>query len=336
MRITHLLWLVASLVAFASPARAEPVELRIATLAPDNSSWADNFDHASADVKERTAGRASFKYFKSGSQGDERDYIRKIKLGQLDGASVTAVGLGMIDESIRVLELPMLFASLDELDYVADRMWPYFQKKFEKKGFKLLDRAEVGWVYFMTHDKVASLADLKSQKLWMWGDDALAAAMFKKFGLEGTPLGVPEVDAALTSGKINSVFTAPYASVALQWYTKIKFMTTMPISFSIGATVVSMDAMKKLSDADQKLVEDVGRAAAKKLRKVIRRSNEDAKGTMTRKGITIVPSPPAMVDEFQRLSPDVWKDLAGKVYSQEELDMVLKLRAEYRAKHGGK
>ena len=162
-------------------------------------------DKAQAEIKDKTAGRVTLKYYEGGQQGDERDFVRKIKLGQLDGAAITSIGLAMIDESIRVLELPMLFQSAEEVDYVADKMWPYFQKKFEKKGFKLNDRGEVGWVYFMSKNKVESLADLKGQKLWMWGDDQLVGAMFKKLGLNGVPLGVPEVDAGLTSGKINGV-----------------------------------------------------------------------------------------------------------------------------------
>src|SRR6478736_2791373 len=147
MKLARLLPFV-SLFAF-SAARADNVELRIATLAPDNSSWTETLDKAASEVKDKTAGRVTLKYFKGGSQGDERDYIRKIKLGQLDGAAVTAIGLAMIDESIRVLELPMMFNSVDELDYVADKMWPYFQKKFKDKGFRLNDRGEVGWIYFL-------------------------------------------------------------------------------------------------------------------------------------------------------------------------------------------
>jgi TRAP-type C4-dicarboxylate transport system substrate-binding protein len=239
----------------------------------------------------------------------------------------------MIDESIRVLELPMMFETVDELDYVADKMWPYFQKKFEKQGFKLNDRGEVGWIYFLSKKEVKSLDNLKGEKLWMWGDDKLVGEMFKKLGLNGVPLGVPEVDAGLTSGKITACYGSPVAAVALQWYSKVKFMTSMPMSFAIGATVVKLDSLKKMSAEDQKAIEDLGKAAAKKLRKVIRKANEDAKGTMTRKGITVVQTPVAMVDEFTKQSQEVWKELAGKVYSKEELDMVLKYRDEYRAKH---
>ena len=324
-------------LAVAPAARADNVELRIATLAPDNSSWTDTLDKAADEIKDKTGGRVTLKYFKGGQQGDERDYIKKIKAGGLDGAAVTAIGLSMIDESIRVLELPMMFETVDEVDYVADKMWPYFAKKFEKKGFKLQDRGEVGWIYFLSKDKVQSLADLKGMKLWVWGDDTLVSHSFKKLGLNGVPLGVPEVDPALTSGKINACYSSPYAAVALQWYTKVKFMTSMPMAFAIGATVVSNDAYKKLSADDVKKIEEISKANAKKLRKVIRKANEDAKGTMAKKGVTVVPTPAAMVDDFTKQAQEIWKELIDKTgqrgYTQEELDMVIKYRDEYRAKH---
>jgi TRAP-type C4-dicarboxylate transport system substrate-binding protein len=239
----------------------------------------------------------------------------------------------MIDESIRVLELPMMFQSAEELDYVADKMWPYFQKKFEGKGYKLMDRGEVGWVYFLSKTEVKSLADLKGLKLWQWGDDRLVGAVFKKLGVNGVPLGVPEVDAGLTSGRINACYGSPVAAVALQWYTKIKFMTSMPMSFAIGANVVSTKAWAKMSAEDQKAVEEISKANSKKLRKVIRKANEDAKSTMAKKGVTVSQTPTAMVDDFTKNAKEIWNELVGKIYSKEELDMVIKYRDEYRAKH---
>jgi len=329
--------LVMGLSLGASTARAD-TEVRIATLAPSGSPWMSVLDKAAAEIKEKTSNRVTLKYFEGGQQGDERDFVRKIKLGSLDGAAVTSIGLSMIDESIRVLELPMLFNTAEEVDYVADKMWPYFQKKFAAKGFKLNDRGEVGWIYFLSKDKVETIADLRKTKIWQWGDDALVGAMFKKLALNGVPLGVPEVDASLTSGRITAAYGSPVAAVALQWYTKVKFMTSMPMSFAIGATVVSLESLKKLSAEDQKAVEEIGRSSAKKLRKVIRKANADAEGTMKRKGITVNPTPAAMVDEFTKAALQVHKDLIGKesekgkVYTQEEYDQVIKHRDEYRAK----
>jgi TRAP-type C4-dicarboxylate transport system substrate-binding protein len=318
----------------ASPAAADDkkVELRIATLAPAGSPWMQVLDKAAAEIKTTSKGRVTLKYFAGGQQGDERDYVRKIKLGQLDGAAVTSIGLSLIEESIRVLEVPMMFKTVEEVDYVADKMWPYFQDKFEKKGFKLSDRGEVGWIYFLSKEKVETIADLKGQKIWQWGDDALVGAMFKKLALNGVPLGVPEVDSSLTSGRINAAYGSPLAAVALQWHTKIKYMTTMPMSFAIGATVVSLESLKKLSAEDQKTVEEISRSGTKKLRKVIRKLNEDSKTTMTRQGIMIVQTPASTVEEFAKQAAVVQQELAGKVYSKAELEMVLKYRDEYRAK----
>jgi TRAP-type C4-dicarboxylate transport system substrate-binding protein len=319
------------LLAARGSARAD--ELRIATLAPSGSPWMEVLDKAQAEIKDKTAGRVSLKYFEGGSQGDERDFVQKIKLGQLDGAAVTAVGMSMIDESIRVLELPMIFQSAEEMDYVADKMWPYFQAKFEKNGYKLMDRGEVGWIYFLSKTEVKSLADLKGLKLWQWGDDRLVGAVFKKLGVNGVPLGVPEVDAGLTSGRINACYSSPVAAVALQWYTKVKYMTSMPMSFAIGATVVSLKAYNKLSADDKKSVDEIGKANSKKLRKVIRKANDDAKATMTKKGIIISQTPTPMVEEFTKQAQEIWTELTGKIYSKDELTEVLKYRDEYRAKH---
>jgi TRAP-type transport system periplasmic protein len=322
-------------LAWASPALADNTEIRLATLAPSGSPWMEVLGKGEVEVKDKTAGRVTLKYYPGGQQGDERDFVRKIGLGQLDGAAVTSVGLSMIDESIRVLELPMMFKTAEELDYVADKMWKHFQAKFAKKGYKLNDRGEVGWLYFLTKNKVDSLATLKAQKLWLWGDDLIVNALYKKLGFNGVPLGVPEVDAGLTSGKINGCYTSPVAAVALQWYTKVKYMTSMPMSFAIGATVISTKTIAKLSAADLKALDAIGKRNQTKLRKVIRKANEDAKKTMIRKGLTEVPTPPAMAAEFEKAAQEVWKELVGKVYSQQELDDVIKFRDEFRAKQTG-
>ena len=323
---------VGALTAFSAVASADNVEIRLATLAPDGSSWMKVLGKGAAEIDTKTEGRVKVKYYAGGVQGDERDVVRKINLGQLDGAAVTSVGLSMIDESIRVLELPRMFASVEELDYVADKMWPYFQKKFEAKGFKLQDRGEVGWIYFMSKNEVKSIGDIKSQKAWLWGDDGLVGAMYKELGISGVPLGVPEVEPALSTNRINACYGSPLAAVALQWNTKVKFMTSMPMSYAIGATVVKLDVEKKLSADDLKLIGKITKGMQKTLRKQIRKDNESAKKQMERKGVKISETPADMVAAFDKAAQAVWAKLAGKMYTKAELEMVLKYRDEYRAK----
>jgi len=284
---------------------AEPQQIRMATLAPSGSPWATFLERAAAEISRDTDERITFKYYMGGQQGDERDFIRKIKLGQLDGAAVTSVGLAMIDPSILVLQLPMLFTSEEEVDYVANKMWPHFQKKFEAKGFRLAERGELGWIYFFSKSKVTSIAELRKQKLWTSGDDQFGSAIADKLKIHGVPLGIPEVDAALTSGRINACFSSPLGAIALQWYTKVKYMSSTPMVFGIGATVLSLEAVNKISAEDRKIIDGIAKRNQKKARAVIRKANADAHKTIVRKGITVVDVPQAMIDELTAVAAEV-------------------------------
>ena len=307
-------------------------EQRIATLAPDGSTWMKILTKGAQEIEQATDGRVTTKYYSNGVQGDERDLIRKIRLKQLDGAAVTSIGLGMIDESIRVLELPMLFRDEGEMEYVTDKMWPYFQEKFADKGFRLGARSEVGWVYFLSQTKVTSLDDLRDAKIWVWQDDQLSRAMFKELDVSGVPLGVPYVLSSLVSGRINACYGSALAAVALQWHTEVNYMTSMPLSYALGASILRQEVWDTYSKDDQDTQDKILTKMATRLVLGVRRDNEAARESMLQKGIEVVQTPKAMVAEFQRASENVWKSLTGRLFSQDELDMVLDLRAEYRAK----
>jgi TRAP-type C4-dicarboxylate transport system substrate-binding protein len=282
------------------------------------------------EIKAATAGRITLKYYPGGVQGDEKEAVAKMQLGQLDGSALTSTGLSTIDESIRVLELPALFASPEELDYVRDKMWPTFKARFEKKGFKLGDPGDVGFFFVYSNTSVGSLADLKKVKMWLWSEDKVGRALWQKLGVSGVPMGVPDVMTALNTGRIDACYGSALSTVALQWYTKVKFATSMPISYGIGASVLKLDKWNKASAEDQKSIQKILKAQSTKLRKTIRKDNLRALKSITRGGVKIVDSSPAMVAEFEKVAQAVWKEQAGKIYSQDDLDKVLKYRDEFR------
>jgi TRAP-type C4-dicarboxylate transport system substrate-binding protein len=316
--------------AMAAPALADGTELRIATLAPSGSTWSKKLAKASDDINEKTEKRVSLKWYEGGSQGDEKDYVRKIGLGQLDGAAITSIGLSLIDESIRVLELPGMFDSIAEVDCVADKVWPSFQKSFKAKGYILADRGDVGWFYVLSKDKIESLADFQKSKAWLWGDDKIVSSLYSKLNVTPVPLGVPEVDGALTANRINACYGSPLAAVALQWNTKVKYRTDIALFYGIGATVISDKAFSALSAADQKTILDRLKKSGKDIRTAVRKDNDDADKSMQRSGVKVVNV--TFKADFDKASQQVWKDLVGKVYTQAQLDEVVKYRDQCRAK----
>jgi TRAP-type C4-dicarboxylate transport system substrate-binding protein len=316
----------------AGPAIAGADELRIATLAPDGSAWMKVLGEGAAKVATATSNRVTFKYYPGGVQGDEKEAISKMNLGQLDGAAVTATGLSLIDESIRVLELPMMFASVEEMDYVRNKMWPTFQARFEKKGFKLGEPGDVGFIYFYSNNEIKALADIKKAKVWMWAEDKIVRALFKKLDVNGVPMGVPDVMTALNTGRIDACYASPLAAVALQWYTKVKYSTSMPLSYAISSSVIKLDKWKAISADDLKTIAKILKAQGSKLRKTVRKDNIRAAKSIARGGVKVTETPAATVADFDKASQAVWKEQVGKIYSQDDLDKVLKYRDEFRAK----
>jgi TRAP-type C4-dicarboxylate transport system substrate-binding protein len=329
MKGIKCLGLVAALAVVVSTggaARAQNVERRVATLAPPGSSWMKVLDKGAAAIEKATEGRVKTKYYSGGSQGDERDVIRKMRLGGIDGAALTSVGLSMIYSGIRVLELPRLFNTVQQMDCTRDKMWPYFQKKFLEQGYVLGEAGDVGFIYFMSKEPVTSMDELRKTKVWMWTDDKVVRAMFKKLGVNGVPLGVPNVLPSLQSGRINACYGSPLAAVALQWAGNVKYMTSMPMSYAIGATVMRKDIWDKASPADIEKQILVSKNLGGIMRKTVRGDNTSAQNTMVRKGIQVTNTPAAMIAEFDKAAQAVWQELSGDVYTAAELKMVMDAR----------
>ena len=121
--------------------------IKIATVAPDGSSWIRQFRQFEKEMSELTNGQMKFRIYASGVQGGEKDVLRKMQLGQLDVGTFTGVGLGEIVPEVRIFDLPFLFRNSEEVDYVANALFDEFQAKFNAKGFFLAGWAEVGFVY---------------------------------------------------------------------------------------------------------------------------------------------------------------------------------------------
>lgn len=311
-------------------AQTPTTRLNIATLAPEGSSWMKLFHVWAKNIEKRAPG-LKVRFYSGGVAGDERDAVRKMRLGQLDGAAVTAIGLGLIQPQVRVLELPFLFKNDAELDGVRSTLNDEFHKLFEEKGYVLLSWGDVGPVHLFTNTPVTSRADLNQLKLWAWTDDPLVRTLFQQVGLSGVPLGVPDVLPSLQTGLINACYGSPLSTLALQWSTKVKYATSMVLSQAIGATVLTKKSWDGLKPEWQQVVKEESAKLEKALLKRIRQDNVAALKRMQEQGLQVVPTPAAVQDEFLKESKVVAKKLEGKVYTHDFRVKVEQLVAAERA-----
>lgn len=320
-----------------APRRPRPQhELKLATLAPEGSTWMNVMRELDDAVRTATENRVGFKLYPGGVQGDELVVLRKIRLGQLHGGGFTGQGLGEIAPALRVLELPFLFESTAEVDHVHAKLDPTFERILEEKGYVLLGWAEVGFIYVFTDRPVKSPEDLKQVKMWLWEGDPLASAFFAAYGISPIPLALTDVLTALDTKLINGIYSSPLACIALQWFTRVNHMTDLRLTHAMGAVVIDRRAWETIDAADRDRVRSVAATHFRRLTERSRVENEESIQVMRKRGIKIVAPDAARVPDFARIGERVWREQAGKLYPQSLLDEVLAAREEARAAAGNR
>lgn len=312
-----------SLVLGAGQLAAEPKHtLKIATLAPKGSSWMNSFESAKRKIEKETNGEVTLKIYPGGVMGDESAMVRKMRTGQLDGGAVTSVGLGEIHKHLLVLQLPLTFRNHKELDYVRDKMTGTFQKMLSDKGFTLLTWGDVGFNYLFTQTPVKTPKDIHKTTPWVWNADPITKAVMEVMKVNAVPLGVPDVLPSLQTGVIDAFLNSPYGAVALQWYTKAKYVTNLRLAVVIGGVVVTEKAMNELPEKHRKVVLDTFKEEGKSLLSQIRKDNQKAIKTIDKAGVKSVK--PTDMKAWMSVAEKTREKLTGSLFPKSLVDEMMK------------
>lgn len=302
------------IIAAAAGTAEAKTRIKIATLAPDGTTWMKVMKDMAKEIEQKTGGEVQIKYYAGGVMGDEGDVIRKMKFGQVHGGGFTGRGLGEINPAERVLELPSLFSSYKEVDCVTKQITGDLEKGFEKSGFVLLGWAETGFVYVFTNKPVKSAGDIKGLKMWMWEGDPLAEAMFKANGIVPVPLDLPNVLTSMQTGLIDAVYNSPYGVVALQWHSRLKYMINNKLTYASGALLISKKELEKLTPDQQKILKETAAKHCRALTEKTRKENDQAIAVLKKAGIQIIDMPPAEAAKIEQKNMTVYNKLVGKLY----------------------
>jgi TRAP-type C4-dicarboxylate transport system substrate-binding protein len=305
--------------------------IKVATIAPDGSTWVKVLKEYDSQIRKESNGRMGFKIYAGGVAGDEIDVLKKIRIGQYHAAGFTGVGIGEIAPNLRVLDSPFLFKSYDEVDYIYQKFNDELEREIEKGGFVLLGWAEVGFVYTFTKTPVYGVDDLKKLKMWAWQGDPIAEVAYKVIGITPVPLSITEVLTSLQTGIIDGVYGSPLAILATQWFTRVKYMHDVPLSNASGALLISKRYFDSLPKDLQEILLRNGKKYMRKLVELSREENKKAIETLKKNGIMITEPPSKKVlNEYDEVGKKIRRALVGKVFSQDWLDKVEKAVEEYR------
>jgi TRAP-type C4-dicarboxylate transport system substrate-binding protein len=303
-------------------------------LAPEGSSWMKAFNTLNTEVMKKTENKVQFKIYPGGVLGDEVDMLRKLKIGQIQGVALTAAGLSILFKEMDVLQIPFLFQTYDEVDVILKKMDPFFKKGFEDSGYILLGWSEAGFVYLMSTVPIASVADLKRAKVWIWEESPMSKAILDEAGVSAIPLSVPDVLVGLQTGMVDVVYVPPTYAISLQWFTKIKYMTDIPLIYLAGGVVVKKDIFKQITQSFQNFILESSQQHLDRLKALTRTENREAVKVMMKHGMKVINPSQNQIDEFNRLSNNALPHIIGPTFSKKVFDELHSLLESYRK--GGK
>jgi len=317
---------------FAITAHAAEPQLKIGSLVPKNSLYHRQLMEVGEAWKKSQAGSPRFNVFTDGSQGGEAEMVRRMRIGQLQAALLSVVGLREIEPSIAALQnLPLAFRSWEELDYVREKMRPDMEKKFLDKGYVVLAWGDAGWVRFFSKQAAFSPEEFKKMKFFAWGAEAEQQEIMKSLGYTPVPLEPTDILPAIQTGMINVVPSTPYFALASQIYNTAPNMLEINWAPIVGALVMTKKSFDDMSPEVQKVLRASSDSAGSVIRTQARKEVEEAVDAMKKRGLQVNKPNAEQLKEWRALSESLYPRIRGKMVPAETFDEVFAHLKAYRA-----
>ncbi len=308
------------------------VTIKMATLAPKGSSQMGLLEELKNKIYEETNNEVNFKIYPGGIQGDEKDVLTKIKLGQLQGGAFTSNGMGRIAPELRVTDIPFLFKNYGEVTYVRAKLKNKMEKFLLDKGFVVVAWSDIGFVHTFSKEPIGK-DNIKDLKVWVWGDDVLSNTVWQSIGVTPIALSITDVLTSLSTRLIDTAPCTPFGAVAFRWYKKFNYISEIPSTNPSSAIIVSKKIWEKITPESRIKITKIADGYQNKMLSATRKANADCLQILKKSGIKVVPVTDEGIQFVTDMQIKAREALVGKIYSRELLNETLGYLDEYRQMH---
>jgi TRAP-type transport system periplasmic protein len=333
--MSHKILSVFLLIASLTPVAAEQTVIKMGTLAPDGSPWYQVLQQMGERWRKISSGKVKLTIYPGGVLGDEPDLVNKMRIGQIQAVALSGAGMADIDPGVSCLQIPMMFESYEELDYVRDRMAPRLEKLIEARGFLVLNWGDAGWVHFFTRSPVTHLDDMRQMKLFTWAGNNDTLELWKANRFRAVPLAATDILTGLQTGLIDAVPTTPLYALLNQSFGLARYMNDVKWAPLVGATLVTKKAWDSLPPNERAEMFQAARESGEGLRGGIRKMGDEAITAMQKRKLTVVHADASVIAQWRKEAEGVYPNLRGHTIPADLFDEVHRLRDEFRARANG-
>lgn len=283
-------------------------------------------------VKRVSDGDVVIDWYHGGIMGDNRDWISKMQIDQLQGAIMDGSGIHLVCPEAYVFQIPFIFNDFDEVAYIKEKLRNRMNDSFQRTGYKML------MLFDQSFDKIYSTKkeprtpeDFAKIKFAAYAG-LVENEIIKALGSSPIPMNVPEIVSSTRAGICNGLFSPALWYAGSQLYTVAKHVTVSNIRYTSACITVTMNAWNRIPENHQKAIEEVMLELEPGLDKNLKDSNSNCHRAMIKYGMNEIKWTPDEVEVFKKKTRPVWDKLAGKVYTRDLLDEILGYLEEYRLK----
>ena len=321
-------------IALFAGSMASAQTLKIATAMPEGSEWMTDMRASAAEIKERTDGRVVIKYYGGGSMGSDSQVLKRISIGALHGGVFTPAALMETYGGLGLYGLSMVFKSEAEADFVRSRMDSKIAAGLEDAGFISFGFAATGFALIMSNEPVDSLDDLKGKRVWVPEGDEVSRITMEAMAVTPIPLPITDVYTGLQTGALDIIAMSSVGAVILQYHTKVKYVTDVPLVYTMGFMAISKKAFAKVSAEDQLIVREVLSALYSKYDKLNFEDDREAKEALFNAGLKPVVPTTAELEKLEGVLHEANYQMAKDgVVSLELYEEMMGHVEEYRREH---
>jgi TRAP-type C4-dicarboxylate transport system substrate-binding protein len=308
-----------------------PINIRLATLAPESSPWSRALRTMGAAVEKNTEKRVRLTVY-AGTIPSESSAIARMAVDGLQAATLMVSGLAEIDDAFNVFGIPFFFASDAELAHVQQKLTPLIQERLRAKRYHLVSWGNGGWVHVFSKQPIRTVDDVKRARLYTTEGNAKLVQWFSANGFHVVPLAPGEIpkQLALANGAIDAAPLPPVYAMSLQIFKNAQFMLDVRVAPLAGATVITDAAWQKIPAADQSKLLAAAADMEDQIAKEAPGLDAFSMGMMKHGGLQVIAPDPKAVAELRAVAEKLAATQRGTLIPAEVYDLAIRERDAFR------